>query len=247
MDYIIKNGMDSKNTALNTEKSISLALHNPELLGVSLNLYMTKDHRIVISDTNMVEGSPNYKIKDYTLEELRVHNIGTRVNREEIMTLENVLSDFKGSDKVFVFTMNDEGGDNKIFVETVANIVNNYPNSNFYIKSPSAEIVLYLRDLVRFASVGAVLVNQDTYFLKQDLDFYCLAGPSLCPFWSKQKSEEGVLLMVESIDDEEDAVSTIHEVQSFLNKMYMIIDDSNAFKTIYPVCQKELETLKEVD
>lgn len=247
MDYIIKNGMGSKNTALNTEKSISLALHNPELLGVSLNLYMTKDHQIVISDTNIIKGSPNHEIKDYTLEELRVHNIGTRVNQEEIMTLENVLNSFKDSNKVFIFTINDVGNDNKIFVETVSNIVNNYPNSNLYIKSPNAEIVLYLRDLVQFASVGAVLLNQDTYFLKQHLDFYCLSGPSLCPFWSKQKSEEGVLLMVESIDDEEDAVSTIHEVQSFLKKMYMIIDDSNTFKTIYPVCQKKLETLEKVD
>ena len=247
MDYIIKNGMGSKNTALNTEKSISLALNNPDLLGVSLNLYMTKDHHIVISDTNIVEGSPNARIEDFTLEELRIHNVGTRVNREEIMTLESVLNEFKDSEKAFIFTMNDTGRENKIFVENVAEIVNNYPNSNLYIKSPSAEIVLYLRDLVQFANVGAVLLNEDNYFLKQNLDFYCLSGPSLCPFWSKQKSEEGVLLMVESIVDEEDAVTTIHEVHSFLNKMYMIIDNTNTFKTIYPVCQKELKALEGAD
>lgn len=247
MDYIIKNGMGSKNTTLNTEKSISLALHNPDLLGVSLNLYMTKDYHIVISDTNIVEGSPNHKIKDYTLEELRAHNIGTRVNREEIMTLESALRDFQNSNRVFIFTMNDVGKNNKIFVEKVSEIVNNYPNSDLYIKSPSAEIVLYLRDLVQFAQVGAILLNEDTYFLKQDLDFYCLSGPSLCPYWSKQKSEKGVLLMVESIENEEDAISTIHEVQSFLNKMYMIIDNTNVFQTIYPVCQKELESLERVD
>ena len=247
MDYIIKNGVGSKNTALNTEKSISLALNNPELLGVSLNLYMTKDNYIVISDTDMINSSLDYEIRNFTLEELRRHNIGTRVNREDIMTLESVLKDFHDSEKVFIFTMNDMGVDNKKFVEVVASIVNHYPNNNLYIKSPSREIVLYLRDFIQFAYVGAVLLNEDTYFLKQNLDFYCLSGPRLCPYWSKQKQEEGILLMVESIEDEQDAVTTIHEVQSFLNKMYMIIDNSNTFKTIYPVCQKELETLKEVD
>ena len=247
MDYIIKNGISSKNTTLNTEKSISLAFNNPELLGVSLNLYMTKDDYIVVSDTDIVNPSSNQKIRDFTLEELRRHNIGTRVNREEVMTLESVLRDFHGSEKVFIFTMNDMSVDNQQFVETVASIVNRYPNSNLYIKSPSKEIVLYLRDLIQFASIGAVLLNEDTYFLKQNLDFYCLSGPKLCPYWSKQKKEAGILLMVESIVNEKDAVSTIHDVQSFLNKMYMIVDDNNVFKTIYPVCQKELETLKEVD
>jgi len=247
MDYIIKNGVGSKNTALNTETAISLALQNPDLLGVSLNLYMTKDHHIVISDTNIVKGSPNSKIQDFTLEELRIHNVGTRVSREEIMTLESVLSNFKDCKKVLIFTMGDVGSDNKIFVETVANIVNQYSNRNLYIKSSSREIVLYLRDLVKFAQVGAVLLNEDTYFLQQNMDFYCLSGPSLCPYWSKQKSEEGVLLMVESIENEGDAVSMIHEVHSFVNKMYMIIDNTSTFQTIYPVCQKELEALEKAD
>ncbi len=247
MDYIIKNGVGSKNTTPNTEKSISLALGNNELSGVSLNLNMTKDHKIVISSKNYLEENPSIKIENATLEELRVYNIGTRVSPERIMTLEEVLTSFKNDPKSFIFTMENHGKNNRVFVEEVAKIVNQYPNSNIYIKSPIAEIILYLRDLVQFAKVGAILLDESTYFLKQNLDFYSLSGPSLCPYWSKQKSEEGTLLMVENIVDESDAVDTIHEVKLFLNKMYMIVNDATTLNTIYPVCQKELENLERID
>ncbi|MDE5587068.1 MAG: hypothetical protein K2I72_01700, partial [Bacilli bacterium] len=196
---------------------------------------------------NFLVVNPKINIEDGTLEELRAYNIGTRVTPERIMTLEEVLNHFKNDPKAFIFTMENHGKNNKVFVEKVAEIVNQYPNSNIYLKSPIAEIILYLRDLVQFAQVGAVLLDESTYFLKQNLDFYCLAGPSLCPYWSKQKSEEGTLLMVENITDESAAVETIHEVKSFLDKMYMIVNDANTLKTIYPICQKELEALERID
>lgn len=247
MDYIIKNGISSKNTTANTEKAISLALGNTELSGISLNLNMTKDQKIVISSGNTLESEPNMKIQDATLDELRVFNVGTRVSPAQIMTLQEVLEHFDGDSKSFIFTMDNHGKNNKVFVETVAEIVNQYPNNNLYIKSPIAEIILYLRELVQFAKVGAILLDESTYFLKQNLDFYSLSGPSLCPYWSKQKSEEGTLLMVENIQDETEALDTIHEVKAFLKKMYMIVDDANTFHTIYSPCQKELASMERID
>lgn len=244
MDYIIKDGIGSKNTTINTEKAISLALSSSELSGVSLNLNMTKDHYIVITAGDTLPGFSNIKIQNATLEELKVHNIGTRVSPQQILTLGEFLEYFHDDSKSFILTMDDHGANNKLFVEVVSRIVNQYPNMSLYIKSPVAEIVLYLRELVQFAKVGAILLNENPYFLKQDLDFYSLAKPTLCPYWSKQKSEEGVLLMVENICDEKVAVNTIREVQTFLKKMYMIVNDASTLSTIYPVCQKEIEGIE---
>jgi len=143
--------------------------------------------------------------------------------------------------------MGEHGKDNKRFVEEVTKIINKYPNSNLYLKSSSSEIVLYLREFAQFAKIGAILIDTSPYFLKQQLDFYSLAGPSLCPYWSKQKSEEKTLLMVENVMNEDEAIDTIQETKDFLKKMYMIVNDIDIFNSIYDPCQKELETIEGIN
>lgn len=248
MNYILQNGVSSKNTISNTEKAISLALADERVSGVSLNLYMTRDYKIVISSQDTIENLPNVKISDYTLDELLVHNIGNRVNRESILTLEEALNYFCKNSKEFVFTLEDHGTNNKKFVEVVASIINLYPNCHICVKSSVAENVLYLKELVKSAKVGAIILDKNPYFWKKKLDFYCLDNFELLSYYAEdyinQTSNKKYSLMVEDISDEEEALSAIQELKKRLGCLSMIVSSWPDLNELYTPCQKMVEELE---
>lgn len=251
MNYILQNGVCSKNTISNTEKAISLALSDQRVAGVSLNLYMTRDFKIVISSSDILKKKPNVKISDSTLSELRAHNIGTRVNRETILTLEEALNYFSKNTKEFIFTLGDCGPDNKKFVETVASVINLYPNCSIYVKSCVVENVLYLKELLHSAKVGAIILDKNPYFWKQNLDFYSLDNFELLSYYVddyiNQTADKKYSLMVEDISDEKEALLTIQELKKRLGCLSMIVSTWSDLNEFYTPCQKMVEELEGIN
>ncbi len=246
MNYIIQSGLGSKNTILDTERSVSLALTTKNLSGISLQLSMTKDGIIVISCPSFLKTHPQISISDYTFQELRHYNLGNRVRKEEFLTLADLLKHFHNSSKTFIFTLTDQGERNTDFVSQVLEILSFYPQLSIYLKSSVKELVLAMKEKKTTAHVGADILDNGTYFWDLDLDFYCFVDPELYVSHCMKKIEEHRFMMVESTT-EGSAVFMISQFSNYLNQIFLIFSNRDSFTSIYPVCQNMISSTERIE
>lgn len=205
MNLITRNGPSSKNTPTDTYDSLLLAIHTDYIAGVEMNLNMTKDGKIIVYQTDAIDNNPNYKISNLTYTELQKFNLGSKVKKHWIITLEDVLKLFETTTKMLVLNLNSHGKNNSTFTQTISYLIEQYPNDNIYIKSPCKEIVLDMKDKENKAKVGAVIMNTEPYFWDLNLDFYSVsiqhANINECSKYVKKQMDNNRYIMMGDIDN----------------------------------------------
>ena len=171
-----------ENTLLAFEKAAAI----PGLVGIELDIQLTKDHQMIVCHDEKVDRTTNGSgyIKDYTLKELKKLKIA---GKYEIPTMEevfNLLSDKKSSG----FKLNIELKNNNIYFdgmeEMIINMVsrkgwsNNVIYSSFYTKS-----LEMIRQLDKDADIAILerRVSDCLYKLKGSKDK--INANALHPFW----------------------------------------------------------------
>lgn len=175
MKILVRSGTNTKNTPSDSRDSFLLAINTDYVDGIEVNLNLTKDGNIVVYNNDSIMGHPKHKILDLTLDDINKYNLGTKVKKHSIVTLEELLELFKTTPKLLVLNLENHGINNEVFISKIVNIVNNYPNDNIYVKSPCKEIILNLKDKINKAHTGAVIRNNEEYFWGLDLDFYSIS------------------------------------------------------------------------
>lgn len=175
MKILVRSGTNTKNTPSDSKDAFLLAIKTNYVDGIEVNLNLTKDGNIIVYNDNSFMGHPKHKISDLTLADISKYNLGTKVKKHNVITLEGLLELFKTTTKLLVLNLENHGENNNIFIDKIVQIINNYPNDNIYVKSPCKEIVLNIKDKIDKAHTGAVIRNGEGYFWGLDLDFYSIS------------------------------------------------------------------------
>ena len=134
MKIINRYGVSSKHTPQDTWDSLLLAMNHDQIDGVELNLNFTKDKQVVVYQVDSIYHHPNHKISQLTLQDLQKYNLGNRVKKHFILTLEKVLELFATTHKSLILNLANHDIHNSEFVRMILNAITNYPTNNIYIK-----------------------------------------------------------------------------------------------------------------
>ena len=148
MKVIANGGASTKNVANNTLDAIYLGLNAPYIDGFKFKLYLTKDKEIITLSDDIVELYTKglNEIDDYTLKDFLLFNVGSKVQKQQIVTLRQILYIFQNTNKYLILELANQKENNALFTDLVLNMVRSYSNSiNIYLESENVEIVEYLK------------------------------------------------------------------------------------------------------
>ncbi len=172
MKIIAHRGLYDKVVAENTYLAISRALNNNSLVGVEIDVRLTKDNKIVvIHDKNISRTSNGFGIvENMTLSELQKYNFGSKKFYQTIPTLDKVL-DIRTSKIILIEIKINRNVNN--FYKSLITILEKYKNKNIYLMSFNKNIINKLRKKFKYYKVGFIyLTNKINYNYKND--FYVI-------------------------------------------------------------------------
>jgi len=222
MHWIIKDGFRSKNTLVSTEESILLALNKKQISGVELSLYQCLDGKIVVSSNDKVGKT---KISEIFFSKLNQYRTEKNIKNNSIISLEHLLKIYSKYDNNHYLFLNllSHAKDNKRYIENITKILKKYPVKNLYLKSDSKEIILYLRDLMKYTDVkiGATFNN---YFSNLFLDFYVVDDLVLQRLGEEQIPSNYILIQNFNLNQES------FKYSNFRKSIFVLVDDFTYFK-----------------
>ena len=226
MKIIANGGASTKNVASNTMDAITLGLKAPYIDGFKFKLYLTKDNRIITLSDDIVNFFTKgiNKINDFTLKEFLYFNVGSRVQKQQIVTLKQILDIFsKYNDKYLILELTNENEKNGIFTDLVLNMVRNYSNTiNIYLESENKEIVSYLKSTDNSYPIGIRVTenSKDNWYV--DVDFYDINTTLLDYFNIREKIINNKLIMIDEVNRMEVFDLIYAEYQDIFNYIYII-------------------------
>ncbi len=197
MKLIIKEGLYTKNSPANSSDAIKLALNTSYIDGVFITIQKTKDNVIVVYPSEDVNNIP---INSMTYSELALFNIESGVKRIEILTLNQVLKLYEGILKKLVIDVPDYGQNNQVLINSIINIINNYPNVDIYLKLIPGQLDFINRQLN--AKIGIGISEHDSSLWNLDVDFYAVSIPNVSETDKSDilvKLKENKIIMLENI------------------------------------------------
>ena len=216
MKVIANGGASTKNVASNTLDAIYLGLNAPYIDGFKFKLYLTKD--IVNLFTKGIN-----EIDDYTLKDFLFFNVGSSVQKQQIVTLRQILYTFQNRGKYLILELADQKENNALFTDLVLNMVRSYSNSiNIYLESENKEIVEYLKATDNSYPIGIRVTenSRDNWFI--DVDFYDINTTLLDDFNIREKVRENKLIMIDQVNRMEVFDLIYAEYQDIFNYIYII-------------------------
>ena len=236
MKIIADGGASTKNVANNTMDAITLGLKAPYIDGFKFKLYLTKDNSIITLSDAIVnfftKGINN--INDFTLKEFLYFNVGSKVQKQQIVTLKEILEVFKDKGKYLILELANENEKNALFTDEVLNMVRAYSNNiNIYLESESQEIVAYLKATDNSYPIGIRVTENSTDNWYIDVDFYDINTTLLDDFNIREKTNNNKLIMIDQVNRMEVFNLIYNEYKDIFNYIYIItseisnINDSN--------------------
>lgn len=159
-------------------KFLNDALTNPTIVGVSFDVLMTKDKKIIIYTPYGNYTSTINAMQKNSFEDLK---------EMDILTLEETIKRFANGNKKIIINLlpiinppitelnlSDIVRLNEEYVLTVKAILDKFPTLNFYLCSAYDNLVFQIRKLNDKHKVGLVLTNLSTTY--QDVDFYAFTA-----------------------------------------------------------------------
>ena len=225
MKVIANGGASTKNVANNTLDAIYLGLNAPYIDGFKFKLYLTKDKEIITLSDDIVELYTKglNEIDDYTLKDFLLFNVGSKVQKQQIVTLRQILYTFQNTNKYLILELADQKENNALFTDLVLNMIRGYSNSiNIYLESKNVEIVEYLKSTDNSYPIGIRVTEESTDNWYVDVDFYDINTTLLDDFNIRDKVEENKLIMIDQVNRMEVFDLIYAEYQDIFNYIYII-------------------------
>ena len=225
MKVIANGGASTKNVANNTLDAIYLGLNAPYIDGFKFKLYLTKDKEIITLSDDIVELYTKglNEIDDYTLKDFLLFNVGSKVQKQQIVTLRQILYIFQNTNKYLILELANQKENNALFTDLVLNMVRSYSNSiNIYLESENVEIVEYLKSTDNSYPIGIRVTEESTDNLYIDVDFYDINTTLLDDFNIRDKVKENKLIMIDQVNRMEVFDLIYAEYQDIFNFIYII-------------------------
>ena len=225
MKVIANGGASTKNVANNTLDAIYLGLNAPYIDGFKFKLYLTKDKEIITLSDDIVELYTKglNEIDDYTLKDFLLFNVGSKVQKQQIVTLRQILYVFQNTNKYLILELADQKENNALFTDLVLNMIRGYSNSiNIYLESENVEIVEYLKSTDNSYPIGIRVTenSKDNWYI--DVDFYDINTTLLDDFNIRDKVVENKLIMIDQVNRMEVFDLIYAEYQDIFNFIYII-------------------------
>ena len=225
MKVIANGGASTKNVASNTLDAIYLGFKAPYIDGFKFKLYLTKDKEIITLSDDIVELYTKglNEIDDYTLKEFLLFNVGSNVQKQQIVTLKQILYVFQNTNKYLILELADQKENNALFTDLVLNMIRGYSNSiNIYLESENVEIVEYLKSTDNSYPIGIRVTenSRDNWYV--DVDFYDINTTLLDDFNIRDKVAENKLIMIDQVNRMEVFDLIYAEYQDIFNFIYII-------------------------
>ena len=225
MKVIANGGASTKNVASNTLDAIYLGFKAPYIDGFKFKLYLTKDKEIITLSDDIVELYTKglNEIDDYTLKEFLLFNVGSNVQKQQIVTLKQILYVFQNTNKYLILELADQKENNALFTDLVLNMIRGYSNSiNIYLESENVEIVEYLKSTDNSYPIGIRVTenSKDNWYV--DVDFYDINTTLLDDFNIRDKVAENKLIMIDQVNRMEVFDLIYAEYQDIFNFIYII-------------------------
>lgn len=225
MKVIANGGASTKNVANNTLDAIYLGLNAPYIDGFKFKLYLTKDKKIITLSDDIVELYTKglNEIDDYTLKDFLLFNVGSKVQKQQIVTLRQILYIFQNTNKYLILELADQKENNALFTDLVLNMIRSYSNSiNIYLESENNEIVEYLKSTDNSYPIGIRVTEESTDNWYVDADFYDINTTLLDDFNIRDKVKENKLIMIDQVNRMEVFDLIYAEYQDIFNYIYII-------------------------
>ena len=225
MKVIANGGASTKNVANNTLDAIYLGLNAPYIDGFKFKLYLTKDKEIITLSDDIVELYTKglNEIDDYTLKDFLLFNVGSKVQKQQIVTLRQILYVFQNRGKYLILELADQKENNALFTDLVLNMIRSYSNSiNIYLESENKEIVEYLKSTDNSYPIGIRVTEESTDNWYIDVDFYDINTTLLDDFNIRDKVKENKLIMIDQVNRMEVFDLIYAEYQDIFNYIYII-------------------------
>lgn len=225
MKVIANGGASTKNVANNTLDAIYLGLNAPYIDGFKFKLYLTKDKEIITLSDDIVELYTKglNEIDDYTLKDFLLFNVGSKVQKQQIVTLRQILYIFQNTNKYLILELADQKENNALFTDLVLNMIRSYSNSiNIYLESENKEIVEYLKSTDNSYPIGIRVTEENTDNWYVDVDFYDINTTLLDDFNIRDKVKENKLIMIDQVNRMEVFDLIYAEYQDIFNFIYII-------------------------
>ena len=225
MKVIANGGASTKNVANNTLDAIYLGLNAPYIDGFKFKLYLTKDKEIITLSDDIVELYTKglNEIDDYTLKDFLLFNVGSKVQKQQIVTLRQILYIFQNTNKYLILELANQKENNALFTDLVLNMVRSYSNSiNIYLESENVEIVEYLKSTDNSYPIGIRVTEESTDNWYIDVDFYDINTTLLDDFNIRDKVKENKLIMIDQVNRMEVFDLIYAEYQDIFNFIYII-------------------------
>lgn len=225
MKVIANGGASTKNVANNTLDAIYLGLNAPYIDGFKFKLYLTKDKEIITLSDDIVELYTKglNEIDDYTLKDFLLFNVGSKVQKQQIVTLRQILYIFQNTNKYLILELANQNENNALFTDLVLNMIRGYSNSiNIYLESENVEIVEYLKSTDNSYPIGIRVTEESTDNWYIDVDFYDINTTLLDDFNIRDKVKENKLIMIDQVNRMEVFDLIYAEYQDIFNYIYII-------------------------
>lgn len=228
MKVIADGGAATKNVASNTMDAIILGLKAPYIDGFKFKLYLTKDNEIItLSDriVNFFTKDLN-NINDFTLKEFLYFNVGSKVQKQQILTLKDILTIFQNKNKYLILELANQNSKNALFTDLVLNMVRSFSNSiNIYLESENKEIVAYLKTTDNSYPIGIRVTEESRNNWYIDVDFYDINTTLLDDFNIRDKVRENKLIMIDQVNRMEVFNLIYNEYNDIFNYIYIITSE----------------------
>ncbi len=233
MKYIIEGGISTRNVPKNTKDAILLAIHSDFLSGVSLNLYPTKDNKIVTFATPTVDNGKE-KISDLTHQHLQRRNFGNRVSRHSILELSEILKLFENASTKEILMFNLEGNNHKkLFLDNLINMTNQYPNLDIYIKTMDQTSLKYLKENAKKQRIGPIVSEKAKDLWEDNFAFYVIEESVYDRQKIKRKIEDNKRIMIQNINSIERYREIYKDLKQIDTDIYIISDTTSNIASIY--------------
>ena len=228
MKIIANGGASTKNVASNTMDAITLGLKAPYIDGFKFKLYLTKDNEIITLSDDIVNFFTKglNKIDDFTLKDFLYFNVGSRVQKQQIITLKQILNIFQNKNKYLILELADQKENNALFTDLVLNMVRSYESIiNIYLESESKEIVEYLKSTDNSYPIGIRVTenSKDNWYI--DVDFYDINTTLLDDFNIRDKIKDNKLIMIDQVNRMEVFDLIYNEYKDVFNFIYIITSE----------------------
>ena len=223
MKLIADGGAITKNVTANSKDAIILGLNTPYVDGFKLQLYLTKDNYIVsLSKEAHQKMDEMLNVSQKTLKEILHYNIGTKIQKQQIITLPQILTIFKNYNKDLVLELTDQQNKNALFVDLVLTYIRPYASLSIYLESKNKEIISYLKASKTNQSIGAIVTNNSKSNWNEEVDFYDIEIPLLAQFDIREKVRQNKLIMIDQINKQETFDLVYQEYQDIFQSIFII-------------------------